>query len=287
MHLADPTIYEENGTYYLYGTTPVADTGFWVYTSTDLKSWSGPAGALDGFALRGNTYGDKGFWAPQVFKRDGKYYMAYTANEQLAIARADNPLGPFTQNKVEMLPAEGKQIDPFVFFDDDGKVYLYHVRLINGNRIYVAEMNDDLSSVKEETARECISADKAGWENTANSEWGVSEGPTVIKDGKTYYMFYSCNDFRNIDYALGYATAKSPLGPWKKHDEPIVSRHLTGENGTGHGDIFRDADGRLMYVLHTHKSNSEVSPRRTAIVELKKNGKKYEMVPSSLRFIKR
>ncbi len=287
IHLADPTIYEENGTYYLYGTTPVADTGFWVYTSTDLKSWSGPAGALDGFALRGNTYGDKGFWAPQVFKRDGKYYMAYTANEQLAIARADNPLGPFTQNKVEMLPAEGKQIDPFVFFDDDGKVYLYHVRLINGNRIYVAEMNDDLSSVKEETARECISADKAGWENTANSEWGVSEGPTVIKDGKTYYMFYSCNDFRNIDYALGYATAKSPLGPWKKHDEPIVSRHLTGENGTGHGDIFRDADGRLMYVLHTHKSNSEVSPRRTAIVELKKNGKKYEMVPSSLRFIKR
>lgn len=126
-----------------------------------------------------------------------------------------------------------------------------------------------------------------GWENTAEGKWGVSEGPTVVKLDGTYYMFYSCNDFRSIDYAMGYATAKSPLGPWKKHKKPIVSRHLTGENGTGHGDLFRDGDGRWMYVLHTHNSNSKVSPRRTAMVELVKKGKKFEMVPGSLRYVTR
>lgn len=287
IHLADPTVFCDNGTYYLYGTSPVSDNGFWVYTSTDLQHWSGPAGAVDGYALRGNTYGTQGFWAPQVFKKDGRYAMAYTANEQIAIAWADSPLGPFVQDEPAMIPAKTKEIDPFVFRDDDGKTYMYHVRLIGGNRIYVAEMNDDLRSMKEETARECIAVNDKGWENTAEGKWGVSEGPTVVKLDGTYYMFYSCNDFRSIDYAMGYATAKSPLGPWKKHKKPIVSRHLTGENGTGHGDLFRDGDGRWMYVLHTHNSNSKVSPRRTAMVELVKKGKKFEMVPGSLRYVTR
>ena len=287
IHLADPTVFCDNGTYYLYGTSPVSDNGFWVYTSTDLQHWSGPAGAVDGYALCGNTYGTQGFWAPQVFKKDGRYAMAYTANEQIAIAWADSPLGPFVQDEPAMIPAKTKEIDPFVFHDDDGKTYMYHVRLIGGNRIYVAEMNDDLRSMKEETARECIAVNDKGWENTAEGKWGVSEGPTVVKLDGTYYMFYSCNDFRSIDYAMGYATAKSPLGPWKKHKKPIVSRHLTGENGTGHGDLFRDGDGRWMYVLHTHNSNSKVSPRRTAMVELVKKGKKFEMVPGSLRYVTR
>lgn len=287
IHLADPTVFCDNGTYYLYGTSPVSDNGFWVYTSTDLQHWSGPAGAVDGYALRGNTYGTQGFWAPQVFKKDGRYAMAYTANEQIAIAWADSPLGPFVQDEPAMITAKTKEIDPFVFHDDDGKTYMYHVRLIGGNRIYVAEMNDDLRSMKEETARECIAVNDKGWENTAEGKWGVSEGPTVVKLDGTYYMFYSCNDFRSIDYAMGYATAKSPLGPWKKHKKPIVSRHLTGENGTGHGDLFRDGDGRWMYVLHTHNSNSKVSPRRTAMVELVKKGKKFEMVPGSLRYVTR
>lgn len=287
IHLADPTVFCDNGTYYLYGTSPVSDNGFWVYTSTDLQHWSGPAGAVDGYALRGNTYGTQGFWAPQVFKKDGRYAMAYTANEQIAIAWADSPLGPFVQDEPAMILAKTKEIDPFVFHDDDGKTYMYHVRLIGGNRIYVAEMNDDLRSMKEETARECIAVNDKGWENTAEGKWGVSEGPTVVKLDGTYYMFYSCNDFRSIDYAMGYATAKSPLGPWKKYKKPIVSRHLTGENGTGHGDLFRDGDGRWMYVLHTHNSNSKVSPRRTAMVELVKKGKKFEMVPGSLRYVTR
>ncbi len=287
IHLADPTVFFDNGTYYLYGTTPVADTGFWTYTSKNLKHWSGPAGADDGFALRGHTYGTKGFWAPQVFKRGDKYLMAYTANEQLAIAEADSPLGPFMQKQPVMLPAAVREIDPFVFFDDNGKAYLYHVRLTNGNRIFVAELNDDLSSVKEETARECISAKPGTWEDTQNVEWTVCEGPTVVKIGKTYYMFYSCNDFRNIDYAVGVATAKSPLGPWKKQKKPVISRHNIGHNGTGHGDLFRDAHGEWQYVFHFHDTDSRVSPRRTGLVSLRQKGKTFEVVPGSFRIVER
>jgi hypothetical protein len=84
-----------------------------------------------------------------------------------------------------------------------------------------------------------------------------------------YYLIYSANDFRNIDYAVGYATATSPLGPWKKYaNSPIISRHNIGQYGTGHGDVVKDKKGNIYYVLHTHNSSEQVSPRATGIVRL-------------------
>lgn len=273
IYLADPTIFNHDGTYYLYGTTGDQKfkdkPGFLVYTSKDLKTWEGPNGASGGLALKkGDSFGDKGFWAPQVFEYGAKFYIAYTANEHIAMATADSPLGPFKNPSKEDLKAPVKQIDPFVFFDDDGKKYLYHVRLTEGNRIFVAELNDDLLSIKLETLTECLSG-KLQWENTQNADWSVTEGPTVIKHNGLYYLIYSANDFRNPDYAVGYATSNSPLGPWRKsNNSPIISKELLGINGTGHGDVFMDKYGQLRYVMHTHLNNSTIHPRRTAIVRL-------------------
>src|SRR5690606_18123591 len=144
IHLADPTIFYHNSIYYLYGTVEGnADQGFLVYSSEDRINWEGPVGAKEGFALKKeDVFGDKGFWAPQVFSHNQKFYMAYTANENIAIAESPSPLGPFTQVVKKPLDAPVKQIDPFVYRDKDGKVYLYHVRLTEGNRIYVAEMTE-------------------------------------------------------------------------------------------------------------------------------------------------
>jgi beta-xylosidase len=138
--LADPTIFHYENTYYLYGTSGRdANQGFEVYTSEDKINWEGPKGANDGYALRKEeSFGDQGFWAPQVFEYNGKFHMAYTANENIAIATAGHPTGPFVQSDKAALEAPVKQIDPFIFMDDDGKKYLYHVRLTEGNRIFVA-----------------------------------------------------------------------------------------------------------------------------------------------------
>jgi len=267
IFLADPTIFADKGQYYLYGTS--SNKGFLVYESADLKTWKQPEDTARQFALkRGETFGDKGFWAPQVFTHKGSYYMAYTANEQIAIAKASSPAGPFRQDSFVKLSGTGKQIDPFVFFDK-GKIYLYHVKLQNGNRIFVTEMKPDLSDVIPGTEKECISSSE-DWENTAKAEWPVAEGPTVLKHKNTYYLVYSSNDFRNKDYAVGYATSHSPTGPWKKYaGNPIISRHTVGHNGTGHGDVFTDQKGQLYYVLHTHNTDDRVSPRATAVVKLK------------------
>lgn len=294
IHLADPTVFYHEGTYYLYGTVEgSADKGFEVYTSKDLKAWDGPKGVRDGFALRKEeAYGTKGFWAPQVFYHQGKFYMAYTANENIATAESNSPLGPFTQQAKEPLAAPVKQIDPFVFVDDDGRKYLYHVRLQDGNRIFVAEMTDNFSGIKEETLQECIAA-KEPWENTANADWPVAEGPTVLKHNGLYYMIYSANDFRNPDYAVGYATSQSPTGPWvKQASSPVISKNNMSKNGTGHGDLVKDRKGNLNYVFHTHQSDSTVAPRKTAIVKAgfsESNGSseaKFTVDPNSFFYLK-
>jgi xylan 1,4-beta-xylosidase len=282
VKLADPTIFTDNGTYYLYGTG--SPDGFPVYTSADLTNWQlQKQNALS----KGDSYGTKGFWAPQLFKHQGKYYMVYTADEHIAIATGNSPLGLFTQSHLKSITMEGKQIDPFIFEDTDGKLYLYFVRLQNGNRVFVARLKDDLSDVDETTVTECIHAEQ-GWENTVNAAWPVSEGPTVIKKGSLYYLFYSANDFRNIDYAVGYATSHSPTGPWKKYTgNPILSRKNTMQNGSGHGDILVAGD-KLYYVFHTHSSNTNVGRRKTAIVQLvfsEGSSNAFAVVPGSFHYL--
>ena len=49
----------------------------------------------------------------------------------------------------------------------------------------------------------------------------------------------------------------------------------SGENGSGHGDVFKGLDGKYRYVYHVHNSDKTVAPRKTRIVPLemrKENG---------------
>ncbi|WP_231583472.1 glycoside hydrolase family 43 protein [Rufibacter radiotolerans] len=266
--LADPTMFFHDGTYYLYGTGN--PQGFQVYTSQDMKTWKGPTGNSDGFALKkGDAFGSSKFWAPQVFLYNGKFHMAYVADEGIAIATSDSPLGPFSQTDKKALAAPVKQIDPFLFIDDDGKKYMYHVRVADGgNRMFVAEMSDDLSAMKMETLKQCIEATEP-WENTEKDAWSVTEGPTILKHKGTYYFIYSANHFKWPSYAVGYATSNSPYGPWEKYTgNPIISKANLNYNGTGHGDVVKDQKGNMFYVMHTHQSATQINPRKTGVVKM-------------------
>lgn len=275
VHIADPTIFYHNKMYYLYGTedNTNTETGTPVLISKDLKLWKKAIGNNNqGYAIKKGrqTFGTIGFWAPQIINYNNKFYMLYTANENIAVAESNSPYGPFTQTAISSLPADTKQIDPYLFIDDDGKKYLYHVRLGGGNKMYVAEFKDDFSGIRTETLKLCLTAD-SGWEDTKRVPAPpICEGPTVIKRKGIYYLFYSANDFRNIDYAVGYATSISPMGPWKKYEKnPIINRDVIGRNGTGHGDVLKDKKGNYLYVFHAHYNDSKPTPRQTLIVGFK------------------
>lgn len=265
IYQADPTVLLYNGTYYLYGTNAkAADEGIRVFSSSNLRTWQTVKTAYqDGYALRKpESFGKSGFWAPQVLHYHNRFYMAYVANEHIAIAEGDSQAGPFIAK--QPLTFDQKNIDPFIFMDDDGKKYLFHVDISDGNRIFVAELKDDFSAIKPETNKLCISAADL-WEIIKDH---VVEGPTVIKHNGLYYLIYSANNFKSHYYAVGYATSKSVYGPWKKYqNNPILSIKNTNQPGSGHGDIFYGKNKEMYYVFHTHYSDTAVSPRRTAIAQ--------------------
>ncbi|MCS2919476.1 family 43 glycosylhydrolase [Parabacteroides merdae] len=62
--------------------------------------------------------------------------MFYSTEEHICVATADSPLGPFKQDEHKPIREE-KSIDTSVFFDEDGKAYLYFVRFNDGNVIRV------------------------------------------------------------------------------------------------------------------------------------------------------
>ena len=230
LPIADPYILFYNDTYYAYGTSR-AD-GFEVYSSKDLKSWErSPCLALS----KEDSHGDKWFWAPEVYyvEEDKKFYMFYSVEEHVCVATSDSPLGPFVQDEKKPIREE-KGIDTSVFFDEDGKAYLYFVRFTNGNVIWCAELKDNLKEIKEETLTQCVEATEP-WELVFGK---VAEGPSIVKQDGLYYMFYSANDFRSQDYAVGYATSDSPFGSWRKSEKNPLLHKVEELVGTGHGAPF-------------------------------------------------
>ena len=105
--------------------------------------------------------GDSG--APEVYYIGSKkkFYLFYSTEEHICVATADAPQGPFRQEVKQPIWDE-KSIDTSLFIDDDGTPYLYFVRFTDGNVIWVAEMNDDLTGIKQETLTECIKVESLG-----------------------------------------------------------------------------------------------------------------------------
>lgn len=274
--LADPYILLEGDTYYAYGTYD-AD-GIRCYTSTDLKYWRYRGLALN----KANTTETRWFWAPEVYHVGDKYIMYYSANEHLYAATAYSPMGPFRQvgsYQMGSLLGDEKCIDSSVFFDTDGKAYLFFVRFTDGNCIWQVQLSDDYITPVEGTLRRCISATDA-WELKLGK---VTEGPNVYKQGPRYFLTYSGNDYRSQDYAVGYAlTTNIARGNWTKSNYNPFLRRWNGLYGTGHHSLFTDKDGQLRIVFHAHDSQENVNPRRMYIGTVKCGGNILRMASDDM-----
>lgn len=264
IFVADPFVLVDGNDYYLYGTG--ARDGIVVWHSTDLQHLDGPCGATAGLALhKDDSWGERGFWAPEVYKVGGRYLMTYTVEEHVAVAWSDSPRGPFVQAQQKPL-LEEKGIDSHIFVDEDGTVRLYWVRFTGGNVIYTARMDKDMQSVDTTTIKHCITTLPGTWERTdSEPKANVAEGPFVIKRNGKYYLTYSCNHYQSPDYAVGWAVSDTPEGPWVRNESnPILLRHA-GYVGTGHHAFFVTSSGDLYIAYHAHRSPQAISPRRTLI----------------------
>jgi beta-xylosidase len=206
-------------------------------------------------------------WAPEVMRNGDKYLLYFTAREKSSgrqctgVAVSADPKGPFVSNATEPLVCQrelGGTIDATPFRDADGQLYFYYKNDGNAIRkpteIFVRKMSaDGLSLTGPEVSL---------LRNDQKWEAHVIESPTMVRQGKSYIMFFSAHHFgwepqdRLSPYAMGFARCQGPMGPCKDApNNPILYSYNDPAagclSGPGHQALF-EAAGRQFIVFHAH-----------------------------------
>lgn len=259
----DPHVILVDERFYAYATNS-SGRNVQLAISDDLVNWELLTDAMPALApwaaLR------SGFvWAPEVIQLGEQFLLYYTARDKVSnrqcigVAVSDSPEGKFRDSNAEPFICQadlGGSIDASPFRDGD-RLYLYWKN--DGNccaqptRIYVQELSaDGLSLIGEPVS--LIENDRV-WEGS------VVEAPTMFKQGDSYYLFFSANDYGGANYAVGYAVCESPMGPCEDAPEnPILQSLLENPPviGPGHQTLLQLGD-QTWIIYHAW----EVSPQGT------------------------
>lgn len=257
IQMRDPFVLVENGTYYLYGSTDPdiwsMGGGFEMYTSRDLENFEGP---FNVFTPPTDFWGTKQFWAPEVYKYKGKYYMFATffregVTRGTMILTADSPFGAFVPlTNVPITPIEWRCLDG-TFYVENGIPYIVFCREYRSlesfdGEMYLQRLSDDLRAPIGKP-KFLFSASQAPW--TKAQRWSSCPSPCYVTDGPFLYkgknrLYLLWSSFAN-GYAITAAYSDNILGEWTQYDRPIR------EGNCGHGMVFKDLKGNLRLTVHT------------------------------------
>ncbi|KOH45496.1 glycoside hydrolase family 43 protein [Sunxiuqinia dokdonensis] len=310
VEFGDPYILKaSDGMYYMIGTGGVND-GFKMYSSTDLTEWKDEGRIYQGntddswgianfwapelYELDGKFY--------LLFSADWRINPTNELeNFRIGVAVSDTPTGPYTDLYDRPIFDPGYPVIDGNLWFEDGKVYLYYSRCcyknpvesevadwareqgmfdeIEESWVYGVEMKPDFSGIVGEPElllRPPLSMDdqQAEWESRSvtsgevNRRW--TEGSYIFKEKDTYYMMYSANFFGGKNYAVGYATSNSPMGPFQKADNnPVLEKNVEQGGivtGTGHNMITLAPDGKTKLCVY-HGRTSETGENRVVFID--------------------
>jgi len=255
---ADPNIAQFGDTFYLYATTDGTPgwggKDFYVWKSTDLVMWERseqPFLTLDG--ANGNVpWATGNAWAPTIIERDGKYWFYFSGHnptydrKTIGVAVADSPEGPFTAQPTAMITngeavTSGQAIDPAAFRDPEtGKYWLLWGNGGPSNGPVMAELGDDMTSIKQDTLRRIPGLTD------------FREGLFLNYRDGVYHLTYSIDDTGSENYRVGYATSDSIDGPWTYRGVILEKDASQGILGTGHSSIL-NVEGTDDWYIAYHR----------------------------------
>ncbi|MBQ8545462.1 MAG: family 43 glycosylhydrolase [Clostridia bacterium] len=273
INIRDPFILTHEGKYYMYGTRAKYtwdykgskyNFGFDVYVSDDLENWSEP---IPVFEYYDGFIGVKDFWAPEVHKYNGKFYMFATFHPEnaprgTAILVSNAPDGKFELHSDGLItPKDWSSLDG-TFYEENGTPYMvfcHEWTQIKNGAVCAVELSKDLTRAVGEPFK-LWSAGDATWKYDIK-DYGayVTDGPFLVKQGDTLLSIWS--SFYKGEYceAIARSDNGSILGNWTIDDKLIY------ENGGGHGMIFKDLQGKDNFVFH---QPNETPKERPAFVKI-------------------
>ena len=247
--MADPSLAEFDGTFYLYATTDGMGRGLAtsglpvVWKSKDFRNWKFSGSIFpENFAAK--------YWAPSApILKEGRYYLFPTLDNRITAVVADSPDGPFhTLDGKDINPSSGWKpfpisvghpIDAEIFRDDDGSCYMAW------SQRYMAKLKPDFTGFDGEPVLITTRRD------------GYSEGPCLFKRNGIYYYLYTLGGSENYQYAYMMSRV-SVLGPWEAPDQDIIATtdRSQGIYGPGHGCVFHPHGSQQWYFVYLEYGRS-------------------------------
>ena len=281
---ADPEATIFNKTYWIYPTYSDAydkQVFFDAFSSADLIHWQKHEHILDTSAVK---WAKRAMWAPAIVEKDDRYFFFFGANDiqsnkeygGIGVAVADKPEGPYKDYLGKPLIGQfyngAQPIDQFVFRDKDGSYYIIYGGWKHCN---IARLKDDFTGIvpmKDGTMFKEITPDQ------------YVEGPLMFIRNNKYYFMWSEGGWTGPDYAVAYAIADSPFGPFKRTGK-ILQQDTAVATGAGHHSVIHDAAKDKWYIVYHRRPLGETAAnhRVTCIEELHFDDNGY-ILPVKLTF---
>ena len=238
---SDPSVCRVGEDYYLVTSSFEYFPGVPVFHSKDLVNWEQIGHCID---RKEQLPDGLNILAANIQYHDGTYYMITTnfitwKSWGNFFVTAKNPAGPWS-DPVRINKLVG--IDPDLFFDDDGRVYVISSPFV-------------LHEIDLETG-DLIGQGRRLWYGTGGRN---AEGPHIYKKDGFYYLMAAEGGTEEA-HGETIARATSIWGPYINHkDNPILTHcNEAGSGleiqGVGHADMIQAHDGSWWMILHGYRT---------------------------------
>jgi alpha-N-arabinofuranosidase len=240
---SDPSVCRVGDDYYLVTSTFEYFPGAPIYHSKDLIHWR-----LLSYSLSRSSQlplvrltRNGGIWGTTLRYHDGTFYMITTNKSEghgNFFVSAKDPAGEWS----DPINLDQGGIDPSLFFDDDGKVYLT-TGGSPGCSARICQSQMDIRTGK------LLTDIKPLWSGTGGSS---PEGPHLYKINGYYYLMIA-EGGTEYGHSETIARSRSPWGPFESNTRNPILTHRNFKaspiQGTGHADLIQAHDGSWWLVF--------------------------------------
>ena len=221
------------------------------------------------------------YWAPEVHKYNGAYYMfttyvsKTTGKRGCTVLKSNSPVGPFVEiSDGPVTPSDWYAIDGTLYVDEEGQPWMIFVREWVGTddkvgRMVAAKMSDDLTRLISEPI-ELFRVDDPEW-----SASGVTDGCWMYKcENGELLMIWS--NWDSEGYCVGVARSDNGKvdGNWTQDEKQLYSKSMGLGYDGGHGMIFKSVAGQMYLSIHSPNDATDSRKEKPIFIPIKEeNGK--------------
>lgn len=230
---ADPSMVLFKGKYYLFASK---SGGYWV--SDNLNDWK---------LISTNDLPLEDYAPTALVMNNAAYFMALNHK----IYKSENPLSGKWQVVKDSFGIN--TIDPCLFLDEDGRLYLYYGLSTTKSIKGIELSRNTFEPIGNEVFLYERKSIDYGWQRTGdyNTELKkpVMEGAWMTKHAGKYYLQVATPGTQYKSYADALYIGESPLGPYKVADNNPFSYKPEGFIcSAGHGSTFQDKFGNYWHI---------------------------------------